>query len=243
MVHKWNTTLEKLTPYPTDERGFKVSASVSFEKSHRHYSHLKMIYPLYLVNAEQPESLPLINKSLENWLGMPGALRGYSYTGAASMYAMLGRGDEAHKYLNQLLDNKMKSGHVHPNTQYTEAGPVIETPLSGAASLHDMLLTSWGGKIRVFPGVPEAWKDVSFANLRAEGAFLVSAVRKNGKTQFVKIESLAGEPGKAVWEVGEVELKLKKGESVVLRAKDTASELVVAPVEPQPDRLNVYGLR
>ena len=35
-----------------------------------------------------------------------------------------------------------------------ESGPVIETPLSGAQCIHDMLLQSWGGKIRVFPAVP-----------------------------------------------------------------------------------------
>lgn len=29
---------------------------------------------------------------------------------------------------------------------YKEAGPVIETPLSGAQCIHDMLLQSWGGK-------------------------------------------------------------------------------------------------
>ncbi len=81
---------------------------------------------------------------------------------------------------------------------YTEAGPCIETPLSGAASLNDMLLTSWGGKIRVFPGVPAAWHDVTFHKLRAEGAFLVSAVRWQDKLQFIRIESLAGEPCRLV---------------------------------------------
>ncbi len=33
-----------------------------------------------------------------------------------------------------------------------------------------------------------------FDKLLAEGAFEVSAVRKNGQTQFVRIRSLAGEP-------------------------------------------------
>lgn len=77
---------------------------------------------------------------------------------------------------------------------YMESGPVIETPLSGAQCIHDMLLQSWGGKIRVFPAVPSQWKDVQFKDLRTEGAFLVSAVRKGGKTSFIRIKSLAGEP-------------------------------------------------
>lgn len=77
---------------------------------------------------------------------------------------------------------------------YMESGPVIETPLSGAQCIHDMLLQSWGGKIRVFPAVPSQWKDVQFKDLRTEGAFLVSAVRKDRKTSFIRIKSLAGEP-------------------------------------------------
>ena len=257
-IPQWKQTLEKLVPYPVDERGLKVSGSVSFAESHRHYSHMKMIYPLYLMTPEQPENLPLINKSLENWLGMPNALRGYSYTGAASIYAMLGRGDESLKYMNQLLDNKMRSGKVHPNTHYTEAGPVIETPLSGAASIHDMLLTSWGDKIRVFPGVPSAWRNVTFQNLRTEGAFLVSAYRKDGKTQFIRIQSLAGAPCRLLTDIenpiatNNIELKplgnnsyeiaLQKGETVILHSKDAKPDLTIAPVVTQ-GQPNHYGLR
>jgi alpha-L-fucosidase 2 len=64
-----------------------------------------------------------------------------------------------------------------------------------------MLLQSWSdpakdesGPIRVFPAVPAAWQDVEFHDLRAEGAFLVSAKRSGGKTAWVRIKSLAGEP-------------------------------------------------
>ena len=91
--------------------------------------------------------------------------------------------DDALKYLEEFLDARKT---VLPNTMYVEAGPVIETPLSGAASIQQMLLQSWsmtpfGTHLRVFPGVPDSWKDVSFDKLLAEGAFEVSAVRKTAK--------------------------------------------------------------
>ncbi len=57
-----------------------------------------------------------------------------------------------------------------------------------------MLLQSWGGKIRVFRGTPEAWPDAAFHQMRTQGAFLVSAKKKAGVTQFVAVESLAGSP-------------------------------------------------
>jgi hypothetical protein len=42
--------------------------------------------------------------------------------------------------------------------------------------------------------MPTKWQEASFYQLRTEGAFLVSALRKNGQTKFIHIKSLAGEP-------------------------------------------------
>jgi hypothetical protein len=42
------------------------------------------------------------------------------------------------------------------------------------------LLQSHNGVIRIFPAVPAEWKELSFNNLRTEGAFLISAAKENG---------------------------------------------------------------
>jgi hypothetical protein len=256
LVPKWKEVLEKLTPYPVDANGLMVSAKQPFAESHRHYSHLLMIYPLYIMNPEQKENVALINKSVDHWMGMPQALQGYSFTGASSICAAVGRRDDAVMYLNRLLDKK-----IHPNTMYTESGPVIETPLSGAQSLNDILLSSWGGMIRVFPGVPDGWKDVTIHNMRTEGAFLVSAVKKDGKTQWVRVRSLAGEPcrikpslsgsvkaansGVAVKSLGDdaYELALRKGEEILLYSGDKVPDAVVVPVAAAKEKCNYYGLK
>jgi alpha-L-fucosidase 2 len=253
LIPKWKDTLARLTPYPTDENGLRISASMSFEVSHRHYSHLLMIYPLYIMNLDQPENRELVTKSLNHWMGMPKALRGYSYTGAASISAVMGKGDDAANYLNKLLDEK-----ILPNTLYTEAGPCIETPLSGAASLNDMLLTSWCGKLRVFPAVPTNWHNVVFHNLRGEGAFLVSAARHDDKTSFIRISSLAGEPCRLVTDMTnplslgvrvrklaehEYALDLAKGQTALLTPNGFTVDPAIKPVAPQKDRENFYGLR
>lgn len=252
LIPKWKDTLARLTPYPQDANGLMISAAVPFVSSHRHYSHLLMIYPLYTMTPEQPENRTLVVKSLKHWMGMPQKLAGYSYTGAASISSLLGEGDEAARYLNRLLDSK-----IPPNTLYVEAGPCIETPLSAAASLNDMLLGSWGDRIRVFPGVPDAWRDISFHNLRAEGAFLVSAVRKDGKTRWVRVKSLAGGPCRIrpgiVGAVGSnvpikpagdgaYDLELPKGGEAVLYPGTTMPDMIVTPVAADPARCNFYGL-
>ena len=108
-------------------------------------------------------------------------MRGFTFTGAASIAAQMTRGDEALRYLREFV-----ARFAQPNTMYFEAGPVIETPLSAAKSLQDMLLQSWGGLIRIFPAVPAAWLDVTVHDTRTEGAFLVSAVRRDGRTRFVR---------------------------------------------------------
>jgi hypothetical protein len=151
-----------------------------------------MIYPLYDVNWEQPANRALIERSVRHWHSITGAHRGYSYTGAASMFASMGKADEALSFLLRFFDTST-SFPVRPNTMYTEAGPVVETPLSAAQSLHDMLCTSWGGVIRIFPAVPSAWPDVTLHDFLTQGAFRVTAVRRGGATRFVRVRSLAGE--------------------------------------------------
>lgn len=185
---KWELVLEHLVPYPVDDTGLMIGAAVPLTSSHRHYSHLLMIYPYQLINADQPEDKALIEKSLNHWISLKGALQGYTFTGAASINAMMGKGNESYDLLNQLFDQFIK-----PNTLYEESGPVIETPLSAATSIQELLIQSRAGKIKVFPAIPDQWKNVSFDKFRAEGGFLVSANREEGATSFIRILSTKGD--------------------------------------------------
>lgn len=231
LLPRWKQVTEKLADYSQDKNGIMIGKDVPYARSHRHYSHLLMFYPLYLLNAEQEGSKELMEKSVNHWLSLPENILGFSYTGASSLHAAFGNGDKALEYLRKLFALTLRS-----NTMYMESGPVIETPLSGAQCVHDMLLQSWGGKIRVFPAVPSAWREATFQNLRTEGAFLVSAVRKGGKTISVHIKSLAGlscilhtdmenpvvkasNASMKKLSDGEYELTLKKGETAIITPK------------------------
>ena len=187
MKATWQDLLANTTPYPHDENGFMIAAGIPFSLSHRHFSHLFMIYPFYEINWDQPENREIIQKSLAHWHSFPSALQGYSYTAGASIYAMMGNGNQARDYLQTLLQKFVK-----PNTMYMETGPVIETPLAACASLQEMVLQYWNNTLRVFPAIPTDWEQASFENFRTDGAFLISAVRKKYRTQWIKIESLKG---------------------------------------------------
>jgi len=257
LIPKWQDTLERLVDYPCDENGFMIGADIPFSTKHRHYSHLLMLYPLYLVNADQEGADELAWKSICHWQSF-GTSHGYALTGVSSMASSFGRGNEALSYLKQLRE------HVSCSTMYAELEtlPVIETPLSGAQSIHDMLLQSWGDTIRVFPGVPDAWGDVTFHNLRAEGAFLVSAKRAGGQTECVRIRSLAGEQCRVqhgllgdVKVAGDrditfstigpdrIELDLKQDQEVVLWSGDALPVLDLGPVRTTAGNSNMFGLK
>jgi hypothetical protein len=256
LIPQWQSTLANLLPPPTDSNGYMVSATLPFAVSHRHYSHMFMAFPLYLADPADSATRTLITTSLTQWASLPAAWQGFSYSGAASISALLGKGDDAAMYLDNLLAKK-----IQPNTLYEESGPVIETPLSAGRSVHDMLLSSWGNKIRVFPAVPAAWTEVAFRDLRTEGAFLVSAVRKGGAVQFIRISSLAGEPCTLVTDMpspgilsggpgdtvtagaaGEYTITMNKGDVVVLTPNGAMADLTIAPVAPQAGMTNFWGL-
>jgi alpha-L-fucosidase 2 len=259
LIGKWIDVLERLTPLPVDETGWMIGQDTPLAYGHRHFSHLLAVFPLHLIGCDRDEDSELIARSLRHWIGKEGDLRGFSLTGAASIAATLGWGNEALRCLQSLLLI------IKPNTMYKEAGPVIETPLAGAESIHDMLLQSWGGTIRIFPAVPDEWREAAFHDLRAEGAFLVSAVRREGETQFIRVKSLAGEPcviktgwtGKVRWrtigangaehifqlEPGEdqIVVDLCKGEEAVLYQGDVMPDLRIRPVEAKQKVVRYYG--
>lgn len=267
-VVKWKQTLAKLVPYPVDKNGLMIGSNQPVDMSHRHFSHLMALYPLFQLNPDARTDRELVDKSVVHWHHIENgrALAGYSYTGAASLYAALGRGNDACKVLNQFLTGNIGISQLEANTMYVESGgrnPVIETPLSAANSIMEFLIQSWGGKIRVFPAVPEDWKEVSFHQLRAQGGFLVSAARSQGKTEWVSVKNLSGEPcivkiadwptavqtgnGKkiAVTKIaeGEFRIDLKTGDEILLTSGNNAIKPVVKAF-PHPSRqMNLYGVK
>lgn len=193
LASRWREVLDTLADPPVDETGLRIGSDLAVSKSHRHWSHMLMAHPLHIVDLDEPAQRELLQRSIRHWLTVDGGrgIYGWSMAAAASLHAALGDGDRAIESIHRHLDD---ARFVRPNTMYIEGSPVIECSIVLARSLQDMLLQSHGGVIRVFPAVPGAWKDAVFHNLRAEGAFLVSAERKDGAVRWVRVRSLAGEP-------------------------------------------------
>jgi hypothetical protein len=252
---KWAEMRRKLLSSPTDEHGLMIASNQSVGMSHRHYSHLLGLYPLFVLDPDDAETRELVLKSVRHWQQIDGgkALAGYSYSGGSALYSALGLGNEAYSMLREFLNGKAGISILLPNTLYVESGgrnPVLETPLSVASATMELLLQSWGGKIRVFPAVPDEWQEAVFYGLRAQGGFVVSARREGGRTRFVSIRSMTGERctvkvadwdqppsylagrGHSVRQVGrgEFEVDLKAGEQITLYVGEAPGELGISPL-------------
>ena len=260
LVATWRQTLKDLVPYPVDDNGLRIGVNIAFTKSHRHWSHILMVHPLHIMTGDQPENRQLLEKSVLHWLTVDNSrgINGWSRAAAASLYATLGDGENAIKQIHGHMADKR---FVRPNTMYIEGSPVIECSIVLNRSLQDMLLQSWGNKIAVFPAIPKAWASAVFHDLRAEGAFLVSARRKDGRTAWVRIKSLAGEPcrvqpgfnanatlminGKphqiAPSAEGIYTLPLAKGDEAILYTGQDVPDLTVTAQPADPTTINPFG--
>jgi alpha-L-fucosidase 2 len=245
--NNWNYILNRLADYHVNETGYMIGYDVALKSSHRHFSHLMMIYPYREVDPDDPESRSLMEKSVAHWLSMPTALAGYSYTGSASMYGYMRNGDSAFIQLERYLNR-----HAEVNGLYKESGPCFETPHSWVTAFAEMMLQSHRGVVSVFPSIPSHWSDLSFSSLRAEGAFLVDAVRAKGVTAMIRVRSEKGGPcvidtdipandiigpGNVSAYLGRtrVSIDMKAGDEIVIRNKRYAK------AEPAPVEFKRYG--
>jgi alpha-L-fucosidase 2 len=182
----WQDVMHRLTPYAADSNGIMVGKDVSMHADFPNFSNLQMIFPLHDLDIENIEDQALIERTLNYRATDYKVPSGWLYSISSAMYTAAGKGNEALAQLNKAIPSLAFSG----STSIDNEG--AEPPYMAMQALQEMLLQSWDNTIRIFPAVPDTWKDISFDKLRAEGAFLVSAIRKEGKTQFVSINSLAG---------------------------------------------------
>jgi len=199
-VQKWENILNEWPDLDIDaETGFTFAPGFPYEESHRHFSHLMAFHPLGLVDWSQgPFEQEIIINTLNNleevgtdyWVG-------YSFSWLGNLYARAMMGEKAAEVLrifatsftvrNSFHVNGDQSGKGYSNFVYRPF--TLEGNFAFAAGIQDMLMQSHSGVIKVFPALPDAWKDVSFENFRAVGAFLVSATMEGGQVQDITIHS------------------------------------------------------
>jgi hypothetical protein len=179
-----------------------VAEGFPLQESHRHFSHLMAIHPLGQIRWEgSPAARKIILASLDDLRRLGTQLwTGYSFSWWSNLAARARDGETAERALeifatafclrNSFHCNGDQSGRGY--SRFTYRPFTLEGNFAAAAGIQEMLLQSHSGPIRIFPAVPGDWRDAEFFTLRAEGAFLVSAQRKGGRTVRFEIAAERG---------------------------------------------------
>jgi alpha-L-fucosidase 2 len=239
-IAKIKSAAELYPAFDINATGLSIAPGQNLDQSHRHHAHLMAIYPLGLLDIGKEADKNTIDKSLR-WLEEKGTREwcGYSFSWAACLYAQARQGDSAAKMLNLFAKYFVSTNSFHLNgdqgggqySNFTYRPFTLEGNFAFAQGIHEMLIQSNKGYIEIFPAIPADWKNVSFATLRTEGAFLVSAVKEDGVISRVEISAGATGlmrlklPFKTFYIEGNKKTYLLNGN--VLEIKMTKGEIVV----------------
>ena len=215
---EWRQVLLQLAPFPVSAEGWLEEwEGVSLWPSHRHLSPLYPIFPGEEIHQHSDAQRVRIGKeSVLRFLarGSEG-YTGFSFGWMAACAARMGMAEEAlanirnhiRAFVNvngySLLGASRFPGLAPYMAERKGSGwknklPNCESGGNFCAGINELLLRSPSGNLEgqplicVFPAIVEAWREVRFSRLRAQGAFLVTAERRDGCTAYVLIESEAG---------------------------------------------------
>ena len=114
-----------------------------------------------------------------------------------------------------------------PNLLHDMPGGCLEYCVVNALALNEMALQSHQGTVRIFP-VWDARLDCEYENLRADGAFLVSAKIASGAVRYAKLVSEKGGTLRAAFPAERFTVTVN-GEPTALTAADLARGIETAP--------------
>lgn len=198
----WKQQMAEWPDFDKDATGLTIAPSYPLNETHRHLSNLLAIHPLGLIDVSQGrEAKRLIERSIHHFQEMgTGGWVGYTYAWLANLQARILDGDAAARSLHIFAKAFCSPNSFHLNGDQLKKGYsgftyrpfTLEGNFAFASAIQEMLLQSHTGVIRVFPAVPEYWQNASFRDMRAMGAFLVSAIYKNGEVEKITVRSEKG---------------------------------------------------
>jgi alpha-L-fucosidase 2 len=199
----WQNIGKQLPAFDLDADGALTFAhGFPTDFSHRHFSHAMAIHPLGLINwTDGEKSQHIITATLKKLkMNGPDYWVGYSYSWLGNMKARAFDGEGAAEALRLFAQCFCLKNTFHANGDQSRTGKskftyrpfTLEGNFAFASGVQEMLLQSHTGTVYVFPAIPKTWRNVSFDKLRAMGAFLVSATKKEGKITRLQVYSEKG---------------------------------------------------
>ena len=192
---QWRTILNEWPDFDLDDQGaLSIAKGHPYNESHRHLSHLLPYHPLGLIDwSNGPHEQEIIRATIRKLDDYgDGVWTGYSYSWLGNVKARAMDGEGAAEALTVFVNDYCLRNTFHVNERSKWRPFTLEGNMAFASGIQDMLMQSHTGVVRLFPAIPASWKEVSFNNLRAIGAFLISAKMSNGVVTHITLQSEKG---------------------------------------------------
>jgi hypothetical protein len=185
----WQDRLDKLSDFPTFIRNgatvFRYT-EVGLEWNEGNAIGSQHIYPSNQIGLDSDTQLLQAGRDMIAQMA-----RWSDDNGTNTFYPAAVRvGHDPQEVLSHL--EEWATGHSYPNLHIHTGGGGVENFNTVPATLAEMLLQSFQGKLRVFANWPLD-EDARFGDLRAYGAFRVSSDIRNNVVQYVRIISEVGQ--------------------------------------------------
>ncbi len=216
---RWADVSNRLPPYTTwsDEGSSKKRIALwqgqDLVESHRHHSHMGGIYPFVTYDPAAAEHNAVVQASINQWVnrGM-GMWSGWCVPWASTLFARTGNTEAAVSTLHYWNENFVNEGRgtlhnsnkpgasifYHPIYDKVPEGTSnnevmqLDAGFGALSAVFELLVQNREDGIYVLPNLHYQWKELSFENIRTEGAFQISANVNEGKVKEIKVKSLAG---------------------------------------------------
>lgn len=199
----WADLKAQLPHYDLDSTGALTFAKgAPYNESHRHFSNAIAVHPFSLLDVTNGGQEADIVRATIDRLDQYGSgeWTGYSFGWLGNMKARALDGEGAASALRDFAECFCLINTFHANGQQNGTGKsnfryrpfTLEGNMAFASGVQEMLLQSHTDVTRVFPAIPTSWNDVSFSDLRAQGAFLISASKVQGAVKEVVIKPTMG---------------------------------------------------
>ena len=271
---EWLYVRDNLAPFTYDEcGGLMVRKDLAYTSSHRHLTHLFPITQLYQITNETQTGKDIINNCLYVLKAIgTGEWMGWTFSEAAKIAILANNPSLAYQMIHEYSDKFVNEGtfdcDASSNNQafiIHQDGMCLTVESDGMfnEALQYFAVRSYNDVIYIMDVLPRSWRDISIYNFRAEGAFLISARREAGVTDFISIYSEKG---------GKVKLKscygtevdiyngdflipydiqkdkvifdTKEGEEyIIVERGHKVDDYMIKPVKPTLHEINAYGVK
>ncbi len=224
----WQDRLDKLSAFPTFVRD--GTTVFRYTEVGREWNDGNAIGNQHIYPADQIGlgSDPALLETGKNMIAAMG--RWSDGNGTNTFYPAAARvGHDPQEILDRL--QQWVNGNSYPNLHIHTGGGGIENFNTVPATIAEMLLQSFQGKLRVFANWP-ADAPARFGDLRAYGAFRVSSDRRDGAVGYVRIISEVGGPAVLVnpWPEGDVRVYKNGADAGTLSGPELTLDTVAGDV-------------